>query len=215
MKSAISDIEIEYKSSESKLYYLKYPLLNSNEYLLVATSRPETIFADVALFVNPQDQRYQQCIGQKIQHPVTEKIIPILADEKIIIDFGTGVLKCTPGHDFFDYELGKKYNLPLISCYDEKGNLNDLAGKWQGQEPQLIRQKLIKELQEKNICLKIETYQTNLVVSQRTGVPVEPFLSTQWFLDLPQLIQRIETKNPDFLSKINFYPSRFRKIIEE
>jgi valyl-tRNA synthetase len=90
-----------------------------------------------------------------------------------------------------------------------------LAGKWQGQEPQLIRQKLVKELQEKKICSKIETYQTNLAVSQRTGVPVEPFLSTQWFLDLPQLIQKIETKNSDFLSKINFYPSRFRQVIEE
>jgi valyl-tRNA synthetase len=81
------------------------------------------------LFVNPQDQRYQKYLGQKIQHPITQKIIPILADEKIIIDFGTGVLKCTPGHDFFDYELGKKYNLPLISCYDEKGILNSLTGK--------------------------------------------------------------------------------------
>src|SRR5438105_1734881 len=100
-----------------------------DDYLLVATSRPETIFADVALFVNPQDKRYQKYIGQEVQHPITKKIIPILADEKIIIDFGTGVLKCTSGHDFFDYELGKKYNLPLISCYDEKGILNDSTGK--------------------------------------------------------------------------------------
>jgi len=98
-------------------------------YLLVATSRPETVFADVALFVNPQDPRYQKYIGKKVKHPITQKIIPVLGDEKIIIDFGTGVLKCTPGHDFFDYELGKKHNLPLISCYDEKGILNNLAGK--------------------------------------------------------------------------------------
>ncbi|RHZ36398.1 class I tRNA ligase family protein [endosymbiont GvMRE of Glomus versiforme] len=205
--------------SSNKSDYLK--MLNGeeekpeNSYLLVATSRPETVFADVALFVNPQDQRYQKYIGQEVQHPVTKKIIPVLADEKIIIDFGTGVLKCTPGHDFFDYELGKKYNLPLISCYDKKGNLNELAGKWQGQKPQSIRQELVKELQEKNICLKVETYQTNLAVSQRTGVPVEPLLSTQWFCDLPQLIKKIEAKNPDFLSKINFYPSRFQQVIKE
>ncbi|RHZ36485.1 class I tRNA ligase family protein [endosymbiont GvMRE of Glomus versiforme] len=209
-----------YSTSSHKSDYLKMldgevEKQSSNSYLLVATSRPETIFADVALFVNPQDQRYQKYIGQEVQHPVTKKIIPILADEKIIIDFGTGVLKCTPGHDFFDYELGKKYNLPLINCYDKNGNLNDLAGKWQGQEPQSIRQELVKELQEKNICSKIETYQTNLAVSQRTGVSVEPLLSTQWFCDLPQLIKRIETKNPDFLSKINFYPSRFQQIIKE
>ncbi|CAI2180837.1 14124_t:CDS:1, partial [Funneliformis geosporum] len=169
----------EYKPSESKLYYLKYPLLNSNDYLLVATSRPETVFADVALFVNPHDPRYQKYLGKAVQHPLTQKIIPLLADEKIIIDFGTGVLKCTPGHDFFDYELGKKYNLPLLSCYDQKGNLNNLAGKWQGQAPQAIRQELVKELQAHNICLKIETYQTNLVVSQRTRALIEPLLSTQ------------------------------------
>ncbi|CAH1759712.1 20033_t:CDS:2 [Entrophospora sp. SA101] len=122
-----------YSASSSKSDYLK--MLDGEEekltdsYLLVATSRPETVFADVALFVNPQDQRYQKYIGQKVQHPITQKVIPILTDEKIIIDFGTGVLKCTPGHDFFDYELGKKYNLPLVSCYDEKGILNSLAGK--------------------------------------------------------------------------------------
>ncbi|CAH1759202.1 7949_t:CDS:2 [Entrophospora sp. SA101] len=173
-----------------------------DNYLLVATSRPETIFADVALFVNPQDKRYQKYIGQEVQHPITQKIIPVLADEKIIIDFGTGVLKCTPGHDFFDYELGKKYNLPLISCYNEKGILNNLA-------------ELTKELQAQNICLKIETYQTNLAVSQRSGATIEPLLSTQWFCDLPQLIQKIETKNPDFLSKINFCPVRFQQIIQD
>src|ERR1043165_5574396 len=117
----------------SKSDYFK--LLNNKEkklsesYLLVATSRPETVFADVALFVNPQDLRYQKYIGRQVKHPVTQKVIPILADEKIIIDFGTGVLKCTPVHDFFDYELGKKYQLPIVNCYDEKGVLNDLAGK--------------------------------------------------------------------------------------
>jgi len=119
-------IKYSFESSDNYRYLLDNRKKN---FLLVATSRPETIFADVALFVNPQDPRYQKYIGKKVKHPITQKIIPILADEKIIIDFGTGVLKCTPGHDFFDYELGKKYNLPLISCYDEKGILNNLAGK--------------------------------------------------------------------------------------
>jgi valyl-tRNA synthetase len=160
--------------------YLK--LLNDereDSYLLVATSRPETVFADVALFVNPHDPRYQKYINQQVQHPITQKIIPVLADEKIITDFGTGVLKCTPGHDFFDYELGKKYQLPIISCYNEKGILNDLAGKWQDREPQTIRLELVQELQEQGICSKIETYQTNLTVSQRSQAIVEPLLSTQ------------------------------------
>jgi len=97
--------------------------------LLVATSRPETIFADVALFINPRDQRLKKYLNQSIKHPWTEKIIPILADESIKIDFGSGVLKCTPAHDFIDYELGKNYRLPIISCTDEKGVLNELAGK--------------------------------------------------------------------------------------
>jgi valyl-tRNA synthetase len=119
--------------SFNKLDYLKMldgeaEKLKDN-YLLVATSRPETIFADVALFVNPQDERYQRYIGQEVQHPFTGKIIPILADENIKIDFGTGVLKCTPGHDLTDYELGKKYQLPIISCCDEKGTLNELTGQ--------------------------------------------------------------------------------------
>ncbi|CAG8848211.1 6650_t:CDS:1, partial [Racocetra persica] len=101
----------------------------TDNYLLVATSRPETIFADVALLVNPHDKRYQKYIGQQVQHPVTKKIIPILAEEKVEIAFGTGVLKCTPGHDFTDYELGQKHQLPIVSCCDEKGILNELAGE--------------------------------------------------------------------------------------
>jgi valyl-tRNA synthetase len=119
---------VEHRPASSKLYYLKYLLQNSTDYLLVATSRPETIFADVALFVNPQDQRYQKYLGKNIIHPFTGKIVPILTDESIKIEFGSGVLKCTPGHDFTDYELGKKYQLPIISCCDEKGLLNELAG---------------------------------------------------------------------------------------
>jgi len=115
----------------SKSDYLK--MLDGEEekqsggYLLVATSRPETIFADVALFVNPQDKRYKKYVGKNVKHPFTGKIIPILADESIKVDFGSGVLKCTPGHDFTDYELGKKYQLPIISCTNEKGILNELA----------------------------------------------------------------------------------------
>ena len=119
---------MEHRPASSKLYYLKYPLQNSTDYLLVATSRPETIFADVALFVNPQDQRYQKYLGENVIHPFTGKINPILTDKSIKIEFGSGVLKCTPGHDFTDYELGKRYQLSIISCCNEKGLLNELAG---------------------------------------------------------------------------------------
>ena len=150
-----------------------------DDYLLVATSRPETIFADVALFINPHDPRYQKCLNRQIKHPWTEKIIPILTDKSIKIDFGSGVLKCTPAHDFIDYELGKKYQLPIISCTNEKGILNELAGKWQGQEISSIREEFVKELEKKGICVKIEEYETNLAYSSKSGAIIEPLLSRQ------------------------------------
>ena len=214
LKSVISDIEVEYKPSKSKLYYLKYPLQNSDDYLLVATSRPETIFADIALFINPNDPRYQKYLNQQIKHPWTGKIIPILEDESIKIDFGSGVLKCTPGHDFTDYELGKKYQLPIISCTDEKGMLNELAGKWQGQEISSIREEFATILVEKGTCVKVEEYETNLAYSSKSGAIIEPLLSQQWFLDLPSLIKQVEKKQPNFLTKIDFTTSQFRKILE-
>ncbi|CAG8584200.1 4463_t:CDS:2 [Ambispora gerdemannii] len=152
---------------------------SSNDYLLVVTSRPETIFADVALLVNPQDQRYQKYLGQQVQHPFTKKIIPILADQSVKIDFGSGVLKCTPGHDFTDYELGKKHQLPLISCCNEKGVLNELAGPYQKQVIGSVREKLVAELTNQGVCEKIENYETNLVYSAKSGVIIEPLLSRQ------------------------------------
>ena len=213
-------LEIKFFPENSKevnecFQYFSIP--KKEKYLLVATSRPETIFTDEALFVNPRDKRYQEYLdgNWKIKHPWNDRIIPILADEAVKIDFGTGVLKCTPGHDFVDYDLGKKHNLPLVSCCDEKGLLNDLAGQWKNQEPQKIRQELVKVLKEKNICVKVEAYQTNLSLSQRTGAIVEPLLSTQWFLNLPLLIKKIDKENSDFLNEINFYPLRFRTIIKE
>ncbi|CAG8445172.1 18110_t:CDS:2 [Cetraspora pellucida] len=183
LRSVISDIEVEHKPSKSKLYYLKYPLQKSDEYLLVATSRPETIFADVALFVNPNDHRYQKYLNQSVKHPFTEKNIPILADENIRTDFGTGVLKCTPSHDFTDYDLGKKYQLPIINCCDEKGILNELAGPWQGQEISIIREKLVKELEKKGICVKIEEYEANLACSTKSGRSEKTKLGNGVFLD--------------------------------
>ena len=130
------------------------------------------------------------------------------------MDFGTGVLKCTPGHDFTDYELAKKYQLSLVSCCDEKGTLNELAGSWKGQKINQIREKLVAELIEKGICEKIETYETNLVFSSKSGALIEPLLSQQWFLDLAALVKKIEQKRPNFLTEINFWPARFREELE-
>nr|CAG8493066.1 5789_t:CDS:2 [Entrophospora candida] len=192
LESVISDIEVEHKVAKSKLYYLKYPFQNSNGYLEVATSRPETIFADVALFVNPNDSRYQN----------------------VKMDFGSGVLKCTPGHDFTDYELGKRHQLSIISCCDEKGILNELAGQWQGQEISSIRKVFVLELEKKGICVKVEEYETNLAYSMKSGALIESLLSRQWFLDLPNLIRKVEEKQTNFLSQIEFVPNKFQKVLE-
>jgi len=187
----------------------------SKDYLLIATSRPETIFADVALFVNPDDKRYQKYIGKQVKHPWTKKIIPILADKSVKIDFGTGVLKCTPGHDQKDYELSKKYQLPVISCCDEKGILNELTDHYQGEEINNIRKNLVKELVKKHICEKIEDYETSLAYSTKSGALIEIILSQQWFLDLPSLIEKIEKIQPNFLKKIDFIPINFQKELEK
>jgi len=180
LQTAISDLEVVYKPKKNQLYYLKYYLVESKEeYLTVATSRPETIFADACLFVNPHDSRYTRYVGKKVVNPLNQKEIPVLADESVLIDFGTGVLKCTPAHDFHDYELGIKYNLNCEICLDSQGYLNKLAGKYQGLERFAGRKKIIEDLQKDNICFQIETYESNIGYSQRSNVVVEPYLSTQ------------------------------------
>jgi valyl-tRNA synthetase len=180
LQTAISDLEVVYKTEKNKLYYLKYYLVeNRKEYLTVATSRPETIFTDACLFVNPHDARYIKYIGKKVINPLNQKEMPILADESVLIDFGTGVLKCTPAHDFHDYELGIKYNLSCEICLDSKGYLNEIAGKYQGLERFAARKKIIEDLQKADICFQIETYESNIGYSQRSNVVIEPYLSTQ------------------------------------
>jgi valyl-tRNA synthetase len=180
LQTAISDLEVVYKTEKSKLYYLKYYLVeNEKEYLTVATSRPETVFTDACLFVNPSDSRYVKYIGKKVINPVNQKEMPVLADESVLIDFGTGVLKCTPAHDFHDYELGIKYNLECEVCLDSKGYLNELAGRYQGLERFAGRKKIIEDLQKNNICFQIETYESNISYSQRSNAVIEPYLSIQ------------------------------------
>ena len=180
LQTAISDLEVIHRQEQRQLYYLKYYLAESSEeYLTVATTRPETAFADVCLIVNPHDGRYTKYIGKQVINPVNQEKIPVIADEYVTIDFGTGVLKCTPAHDINDYELGIKHKLPCPVCLDPAGFLNQLAGKYQGLDRLIGRRKLIQELQKTGLCLKIETYEGNLGYSQRSDTVVEPYLSTQ------------------------------------
>ena len=180
LQTAISDLEVIHKNEKRQLYYLKYPLAeNESEFLVVATTRPETCFVDVCLFVNPHDNRYNEYIGKEAINPVNQKKIPILVDEYVDTNFGTGVLKCTPGHDTNDYELGIKHSLPNLTCLDKKGYLNKLTGKYQGLERFLGRKRLVHDLQESGILLKTETYESSIGYSQRSNTIIEPYLSTQ------------------------------------
>ncbi|OAL09895.1 valine--tRNA ligase [Candidatus Mycoplasma haematobovis] len=173
LKTAISDIEVIYKSEKAKLYSLKYLIEGTSNYLTVATTRPETIFADVALFVHPDDERYQDLIGKRVKVPFTERYIPILSDFYVDKEFGTGAMKCTPAHDFNDWKLGKKYSLPLIKAYGEEGIL--LLGRYEGLRKEEVRKVIEKEVEW-------EEYTTNISYSERSGAKIEPLLSKQWFL---------------------------------
>jgi len=215
IKSVISDSEIEERNILGNLYYLKYFLEDSKDYLLVATTRPETIFADVSLFVNPNDQRYKKFINKKVFNPLNKKKIPILADEKVKIEFGSGVLKCTPGHDFKDYELAKKHNLPIITCCNEKGLLNERANKWKNKNISYIRKELVEYLLKKNICEKIEEKRINVNYSIRTNSMSEIILSKQWFLNLPLLIKKVNFEKNDFLENIDIKPLNFKNELKK
>jgi valyl-tRNA synthetase len=207
LQTAVSDIEVDSINVDGMLFYVKYFFSDiENKYLEVATSRPETIFADVALFVNPNDYRYSKYIGTFVINPLNNKKIKIFSSEKVKIDFGTGVLKCTPSHDFDDYELAQLFNLPLIECYDKKGIFNDLAGKWKGKDARNSRREIVEFLRDNNFLVKEEKYQTKENISQRSNSIVEPLVSLQWFLNLPLMIERIEESNPNFLDEINFLP---------
>lgn len=219
LKSVISDIEVESRVVANNLYYLKYWLYDEDKtkkkkYILVATSRPETIFADVAVFVNPLDKRYWALTSRKLINPCG-LVIPLLKDEEIQINFGSGAMKCTPAHDVFDYNLAKKHNLSFFSCCDEEGVLNDLAGEWCGKKIWKIRNLLLNKLNSEGFLEKTESYKTSLIYSIQTDEIVETILSRQWFLDLPKLIKEAEKILPNFLDKITFFPDFYHKKIKE
>ena len=179
---ALSDIEVEYKENNGKLYYLKYPLINSDEVLIVATTRPETFFGDTAVMVNPEDKRYSHLIGKKVQLPIINREIEIIADEHVDMEFGTGVVKVTPAHDHNDYEVGKKHNLEFITIFNEKGILNSYCGEFEGLDRLEARDKVVAKLEELGFIEKIEDYKNQVGHCYRCKNVVEPYISKQWFL---------------------------------
>jgi len=188
-KTALSDDEVVHKDVQSKLYYINYAIEGSNEFISIATVRPETIMADTAICVNPNDERYKHLKGKKALIPLINRAIPIIEDDYVAMDFGTGCLKVTPAHDMNDYELGKKHRLEVIDILNEDGTLNAKAKILVGEDRFIARKKIAKLLEEANQLGKIEDYKSSVGFSERTDAVIEPRLSMQWFLKMKQISQ--------------------------
>lgn len=207
-KTNISDEEVIFKEQNGKLYYLKYQIEGTEEFLTVATTRPETIFGDVAICINPNDERYTHLKGKKVIVPIVNRVIPIIEDDYVDIEFGTGALKITPAHDVNDYEIGQKHNLPMIDILDDDANLNEYGLHYAGKNRFEIRKAIAKELEEKNLLLKAEDYVNKVGTSERTGAVIEPKISQQWFLKMSEIAQpALEVVMND---EIKFYPEKFK-----
>ncbi len=206
-KTALSNIEVEHKESQGKLYYFRYPFVDGSGYLVIATTRPETMFADQALMVHPEDERYQSVIGKEVFIPGTKTSFKVIADDYVDMEFGTGVVKVTPAHDPNDYEVGIRHNLEMPLCMNEDGTMNDMAFEYEGMERFACRKLLVESLDKLGLVEKVEDYTNNVGYSERTGVVVEPRLSDQWFVKMDVLAENALTK-----SGSQFVPDRFRKI---
>ncbi len=210
--TALSNEEVIYKEEKSKLYYLKYKFENSEDYITVATTRPETIYGDVAVAVNNEDEKYKEHIGTKIIVPLVNRKVPIIADSRVLKDFGTGALKITPAHALDDYEIGLTHNLEIINTITPDGHLNEYAKPYEGLTIEEARKKIIEDLKESDLLVKEEEYTHSVGHSERTGVVVEPYLSEQWFVKMDELAKNL-LENQKTKDKINFIPPRFEKIL--
>ncbi len=207
-KTNISDEEVIFKEQNGKLYFLKYKIEGSEDFISVATTRPETIFGDVAVCVNPHDERYFHLKGKKIIVPIANRVIPIIKDEYVDIEFGTGALKITPAHDINDYEIGKKHNLKIIDSLDDDGNLNEHGLHYNGKNRFEVRKLIAKELEEKVLLLKAEDYVNKVGTSERTGAVIEPKISQQWFLKMDSLAKpALDVVMND---EVKFHPEKFK-----
>ena len=211
--TALSNEEVIYKEDKGAFYHLKYYLEDSNDYLEVATTRPETLFGDVAVIVNPKDKRYQKYIGKNVILPVVNKKIPVLADMHADMEFGTGVVKVTPAHDPNDYEVGLRHNLERVVVMNKDATMNSLCGKYAGMTREECRSALVNDLKEEGILIRVEEITHNVGHSERTDAVVEPYLSKQWFVKMRPLADKVleNQKNKD--TKVNFIPERFEKIM--
>ena len=211
--TALSDEEVIYKDVPGAFYHLKYKLEGSEEYLDVATTRPETLFGDTAVAVNPNDERYNKLIGKNVVLPVVNRLIPIIGDEHADMEKGTGCVKITPFHDPNDYEVGLRHNLEAIECIELNGTMSASAGIYQGLDRFQCREKLVADLKEQGLLLKVENITHNAPFSERSGALIEPIISKQWFVKMRPLADRVLVNQKDKNKKVNFVPTRFEKIM--
>lgn len=206
--TALSDEEVVYKEEHSKLYYLRYKIEGEEGYAVVATTRPETIMGDTAMCINPKDPKNQHLKGKKVVVPLINRVIPVIEDEYVDIEFGTGCLKVTPAHDVNDYMLGEKYNLPSIDIFNDNGTISEAAGLYIGMDRFDVREQIEKDLLAAGLLEKTEAYSNKVGFSERTNVPIEPKLSMQWFLKMEHLAQI--ALDPVMNDDIRFYPAKFK-----
>ena len=212
-RSAISDEEVIYRTVNGKLWYLKYPVKDSSDFIVVATTRPETMLGDTGIAVNPEDERYKKFIGKKVILPIVNREIPIFADEYVDKIFGTGAVKVTPAHDINDYEMGKRHNLETINIFNEDATTNgNVPGDLRKMDRFEVRKKVVEKFENLNLLEKIEDYQTSIGYSERGGVPIEPYLSEQWFMKMDELSKPALKVVND--GKIKFYPTHWHKTYD-
>ncbi|MCI6418653.1 MAG: valine--tRNA ligase, partial [Clostridiales bacterium] len=208
--TALSDAEVEYTEKDSFLWHIRYPVKDSDKYVVIATTRPETLLGDTAVAVNPKDERYKDILGKTLILPIVGREIPLIADDYCEIGFGTGAVKITPAHDPNDFEVGLRHNLDVIRVMDDSGIMNENAGKYQGLTRDECRQQIVEDLKEQGFLVKIEPYKHNVGECYRCKNVVEPMVSKQWFVSMKPLakpaIKAVKSK------RIEFIPTRFEKI---
>lgn len=209
-KTSISDIEIDFQENKTNLWHIRYQIEGTNDYITVATTRPETIFGDTAVAVNPKDERYKNIVGKNVILPIVNRPIPVIADDYVEKDFGTGVVKITPSHDVNDFEVGLRHNLPQIRVIEDDGKLNEMAGEFAGLDRIEAREKIVAKLKELGNLVKIEPYTNNVGHCDRCHSIIEPTLSKQWFVKMDELAKpAIKAVEED---RVHFIENRFKKI---
>ena len=218
-RTALSDIEVEHKDDKGAFYHVKYPFtdgttFNGKDYIEIATTRPETMFGDEAVAVNPSDERYKELVGKHVMVPLVNREIEIIADDYVTPDFGTGMVKITPAHDPNDFQVGKRHNLPELNTMNEDASMNENAGKYVGMDRFDARKAIVKDLQDQGYMLKIDPIVHSVGHSERTGVQVESRLSTQWFVKMKPLAERA-LANQKTDDRVNFIPERFEHTFNQ